>query len=171
VRLKRLAIFLRERKPKDLSELASLAQQYLDAHASNKKAWPRKLMFRGHLSPTSERKFERSGRSDRIVRPEIGRECFNCGKTCHLAKDCRTAPTCVRCGKVGHTSRNCELIPRCFNCGKVGHSTGNCFHPKRLAAMSHDQRNDGRGFRKECQQSGLRTVVTEMGELDQIIMK
>jgi len=26
--------------------------------------------------------------------------------------------------------------------------------PKRLAAMSHDQRNDGRGFRKEFQQSG-----------------
>ena len=34
-----LAIFLRERKPKDLSELATLADQYLDAHASNKKEW------------------------------------------------------------------------------------------------------------------------------------
>jgi len=47
---------LRERKPKDLSELASLAEQYLDAHASSKKEWLRKPMFRGHLSPTSERK-------------------------------------------------------------------------------------------------------------------
>jgi len=46
-----LAIFLRERKPKDLSELASLAEQYLDAHASNKKEWPRKPIVRGHLSP------------------------------------------------------------------------------------------------------------------------
>ena len=59
----------------------------------------------------------------------------------------------VRCGKVGHTSRNCELTPKCFNCGKIGHSTGNCFHPKRLAAMSHEQRNVGRGFRKDFQQS------------------
>jgi len=50
-----LAIFLRERKPKDLSELASLAEQYLYAHANSKKEWPRKPMFRGHMSPTSER--------------------------------------------------------------------------------------------------------------------
>ena len=37
-----LATFLRERKPKDLSELASLAEQYLDAHANSKKEWPRR---------------------------------------------------------------------------------------------------------------------------------
>jgi len=54
---------------------------------------------------------------------------------------------------VGHTSRNCELTPRCFNCGKVGHSTGNSFHLKTLAAMSHEQRNVGSGFRKDFQQS------------------
>jgi len=68
-----LAIFLKERKPKDLSELASLAEQYLDAHASNKE-WPRKPMFRGYLSPTSDRKFGSSGRTERIINPEVGRE-------------------------------------------------------------------------------------------------
>jgi len=145
---------LRERKPKDLSELASLAEQYLDAHASNKKEWLRKPMLRGHLSPTSERKSGSSGKSQRIIKPEVGRECLNCGKTGHLAKDCRSAPTCIRCGKVGYTSRNCELTPRSFIWGKVGHFTGNCFHLKRLAAMSHEQRNVGRGFRKDFQQSG-----------------
>jgi len=31
-----LAIFLRERKPKALKELAELAEQYLDAHANSK---------------------------------------------------------------------------------------------------------------------------------------
>jgi len=148
-----LAIFLRERKPKDLSELASLAVQYLDDHASSKKEWPSKAMFKSHLSPTSDRKFGSSSRSERIVKPEIGRECFNRGKTGHLARDCEAAQKCTRCGKVGHTSRNCELTPRCFNCGKVGHSTRNCFHPKRLAATSHEQRNVGRGFRKDFQQS------------------
>ena len=127
-----LAIFLRERKPKDLSELASLAEQYLDAHANSKKEWPRKPMFRGHLSPTSERKFGSSG-GERIIKPEVGRECFNCGKTGHLAKYCRSAPTCVRCGKVGHTSRNCEMTPKCFNCGKVGHSTRNFFSSQEIS--------------------------------------
>jgi len=68
-----LAIFLRERKPKDLSELASLAEQYLDAHAGSNKEWPIKPVFRAHLSPTSDRKFGSSGRSERIVKPEIGR--------------------------------------------------------------------------------------------------
>ena len=34
-----LAIFLRERKPKDLSELAILAEHYLDAHADRNKDW------------------------------------------------------------------------------------------------------------------------------------
>jgi len=51
-----LAIFLRQRKPKDLSdlsELASLAEGYLDAHANSKKQWPKKPMFKGHLSPTN----------------------------------------------------------------------------------------------------------------------
>jgi len=42
--LVQLAILLRERKPKDLSELASLTEQYLDAHASNNE-WPRKPVF------------------------------------------------------------------------------------------------------------------------------
>ena len=40
-------------------------------------------MFRGHLSPTSKRKFGSSG-GERIIKPEVGRECFNCGKTGHL---------------------------------------------------------------------------------------
>jgi len=141
-------IFERERKPKDLSELASLAEQYLDAHAGSKE-WPKRPVFRGHLSPTSERKFGSSGRSERIVKPEIGRQCFNCGKTGHLARDCEVVQKCTRCGKVGHNSRNCELTQRCFNCGKVGHSTRNCFHRKRLAAIGHEQRNVGRGFRKK----------------------
>jgi len=61
-----------ERKPKDLSEIAGLAEPCLDAHAGSKKEWPMKPVFIGHLSPTSERKFGRGGRSERIVIPETG---------------------------------------------------------------------------------------------------
>ena len=68
-----LAISLRERKPKHLSELSSLADQYLDAHASIKKDWPRKPMFGSRVSPTSERNFGSSGRGERIIKPEVGR--------------------------------------------------------------------------------------------------
>jgi len=107
----------------------------------------------------------------RVVKPEIGRQCFNCGKTGHLARDCEVAKKCTRCGKVGHNSRNCELTPRCFNCGKVGHSTRNCFHRKRLAAISHEQRNVGRGFRKRIFSRIVRNVSTEMRELDLTVMK
>jgi len=112
-----LAIFLRERKPKDLSKLASLAEQYLDVHASNKE-WPRKPVFRSHLYPTSERNFGSSGRSERVVKPEVGRECFNCGKIGHPARDCETVQKCTRCGRVGHTSRNCEHQPKVFQLWK-----------------------------------------------------
>jgi len=95
-----LAIFLRERRPNDLSELASLAEQYLDAHAGNKE-WPRKPMLRGRLSLTSEKKFESSGRSERIAKPEIARECCNCGKTGDLARDCETVRSVLDVEKWG----------------------------------------------------------------------
>ena len=126
----------------------------MNAHANSKKEWPKKPMFKSHLSPTSERNFERSGRFNRNAMPETGRDYFNCGKTCHLARDCEIAQKCVRCGKVGHTIGNCEMAPRCFNCRKVGHATRNCFQPKGAAAMSYEQRNYGRGFRKDFEQSG-----------------
>ena len=104
----------------------------------------KKPTSKGHLSPTSERKVERSGRGDRNGKPETGRDCFNCGKTGHLVRHCEIAQKCVRCGKVGHTIRNCEMAPRCFNCGTLGHATRNCFQPKRVAAMRNEQGNDGK---------------------------
>ena len=37
---------------------------------------------------------------------------------------------------------------------KFGMPLETCFQPNRVAAVSHEQRNDGRGFRKDFQQSG-----------------
>ena len=61
---------------------------------------------------------------------------------------------CYKCGNTGYMARDCEVARKCFNCGKLGHTTRNCFQPKKVAAMSYEQRNDGRGFRREFQQSG-----------------
>jgi len=36
---------------------------------------------------------------------------------------------------------------------KFGMPLETCFQPNRVAAVSHEQRNDGRGFRKDFQQS------------------
>ena len=60
-----LAIFLRERKPKDLNELAILSEQYVDAHASSNKAQPsylpKKSVYKGHLSPDGKKMIELTG--------------------------------------------------------------------------------------------------------------
>jgi len=56
-----LAIFLRERKPKDLDELAVLAQQYLHAHANrNVDRFPMKMKPMDRFQGTDDRKFDGS---------------------------------------------------------------------------------------------------------------
>eukprot|EP00435_Cladocopium_sp_Y103_P032713 s2725_g8.t1 len=34
------------------------------------------------------------------------KECYNCGKKGHLAKDCRNPPRCNHCGKTGHLEKD-----------------------------------------------------------------
>ena len=33
-----------------------------------------------------------------------------------------------------------KLYGKCFNCGKVGHTDRKCFQPKKVAAMSNEQK-------------------------------
>ena len=47
------------------------------------------------------------------INPHADKECGNCGKKGHIAKDCRKpiveTRTCNRCGKKGHISKDCKV--------------------------------------------------------------
>jgi len=76
-----LAVFLRERKPTDLEQLAKLAEQYLEAHA-NKNAGRR---------PEQVVEGNRENRNESHALPKASptkKTCFNCGKVDNIAKDC-----------------------------------------------------------------------------------
>jgi len=79
-----LAIFLRERKPKDLDELGSIAEQYLEAHA-NKNA-TRKVESRAETS--HEKKFGSCVNNGSGYSHSVSKTCFNCGKAGHISRNC-----------------------------------------------------------------------------------
>ena len=106
-----LAIFLRERKPKKLEELAELAEQYMDAHASNKN-----VASRPSVPPAVHEKksFERQDRNDsrvnrneirRNLRPDSARTCHNCGKVGHIARYCFGPRKVASAMTVGNTGQ------------------------------------------------------------------
>ena len=74
-----LAIFLRERKTTCLEDLARLAEQYLDAHAT-------RSVGKKQVTDTEEMPGNRSGTKN--VKPGIVKKCFSCGKGGHIAKNC-----------------------------------------------------------------------------------
>ena len=78
-----LAVFLRERKPRDLNELARIAEQYMEAHASRGLSIPKKAEQKQEV--VSDKKMENNPRSGRELVPKL---CYNCGRRGHIAKDC-----------------------------------------------------------------------------------
>ena len=98
-----VAMFLRERQPKNMKSVITLTDQYLKAHSGR---WSRDIQKDkskrfDQTKHFSQRKDERSssnpsriGQANSNLR-EKGRKgpCFICGKMGHLAKDCRQGST------------------------------------------------------------------------------
>ncbi len=102
---KDLAIFLKIRKPHDVSEMARIAEQYTEAHGgwqSFKGNRSGRNQFQGSRNDSSEQtsqkdrsSFQRdrpggqTGQKDRFDGVKRERTCFICGRPGHIAKDCR----------------------------------------------------------------------------------
>lgn len=115
---KDLAVYLQERSPRDLGELAKFAEQYLKAHGkqlhqSDKKPWKVKPSDQTRTSEDQER------------------SCFNCKKPGHKAFECKQPKT---------SSGKPEV--KCYGCGKVGHKQNECRgrSTRAAAAVQGDQR-------------------------------
>ena len=66
------------------------------------------------------------------------RNCFICGKTNHVAKDCRSR-TCTKCNEKGHEPENCKGVP--FRRGVSNNMSGNLIQTNKNASV-----NTGRTF-------------------------
>ncbi|KAJ8030959.1 hypothetical protein HOLleu_27522 [Holothuria leucospilota] len=91
---KDLAIFLKEREPKDSTEMAAMADRYIEAHEkerfSNRDRQHYVERPKGSYGSSGPRQTESTEQSKGGVKPQgkDSRGCYVCGKRGHIARDC-----------------------------------------------------------------------------------
>ncbi|XP_022095014.1 uncharacterized protein LOC110981615 [Acanthaster planci] len=90
---KDLALFLKERKPKDLKTLTQIADQYLEAHEWPKKK-PEQVRPKSYYRSTPPLpKVNPKPSTNPVGSSQMNRRCYKCGKSGHIAQYCKTNPT------------------------------------------------------------------------------
>ena len=104
---KDVSVFLKERSPKDLEELAKLAEQYLNAHGKKLSA---KAPVTKHDMKTNLPRTHKDAM-----------RCYVCDDRSHRAMECPSKASTSRNEPFGH-GRQCY----CFKCGAMGHEAHEC---------------------------------------------
>ena len=117
---KDLSVFLRERVPKDLEELASVARQYLIAH--DKQLAGKGTAMRSPFNSSLGRGQGRNNGNESV-------RCFLCNGLGHKSYECRSRGSrdvphrqgkCGFCNKFGHEQKDCKMKSSSKKDQKVG---------------------------------------------------
>ena len=103
---KELGIYLRERAPTTLEDMAKVAEQYLVAHNRSLGQGQSGGKFRGKTTDDKPRDMNRI-------------QCYKCNGFGHKQADCTTTKDSTSVSK-----------KRCYNCNQLGHEVKECMLPK-----------------------------------------
>ena len=81
---------------------------------------------------------------------QISRQCYTCGETGHLAKDCRTS-----------TTESERIRSRCYNCGGTGHYSRDCKSPKSESRGRFTGQANKSGNTRQIQADALSSAQTQ----------
>ena len=121
---KDVSVFLKERSPKDLEELAKLAEQYLNAHG-------RKLSTKAPVTKQDVKTSLPRTHKDAM-------RCYVCDGRDHRAAECPSKASTSRYEPFGHGCRS-----HCFKCGAMGYEAHEC--KTALQRFQPGSRAKGRG--------------------------
>ena len=127
---KELALFLKERMPRNIEEMTKLAEQYVEAHGGNYSLFSPPQARRPQHSPSVSKQpnndTRETSRNDRYTsgrNPASSNQsrpyCFHCRRTGHLTKDCYSRQSSSSGGNVKVASMTTKDVrPRSYHQGR-----------------------------------------------------